>query len=101
MFADINEEAARTAAETSKQFATNPEYRGLSCYVDITELDSLNKMMDFTLKEGGRVDYAVNAAGVSLAVNCPVSKAITQGIVFADPTQCLGRATFLQTSRRN
>ena len=54
------------AAEASKKYATNPDYRGLPYHVDITNLESLNTMIDFTVKEGGRLDYAVNSAGVRI-----------------------------------
>ena len=72
VFADIDEEAAQAAAEISKKHASNPEYRPLVYKVDITDADSVQNMMAFTIKECGRVDYAVNSAGVSYCSQRPL-----------------------------
>ena len=52
-------------AEKSKTYATNPEYRALAMKVDTANLDSVQEMVDFTIKEFDRIDYSVNSAGVS------------------------------------
>jgi NAD(P)-dependent dehydrogenase (short-subunit alcohol dehydrogenase family) len=79
----MNEKAARTAAEASKKWATNPAYRGLPCHVDITDLESLNRMIEFTIKEGGgRIDYAVNSAGVSIDFLYSISATQTAQLPF-------------------
>ena len=65
VFADIDEDAAKAAAEISKKHASNPNYQAVVCKVDVANADSVQNMIDFTTKEHGRLDYAVNAAGVS------------------------------------
>ncbi|MCJ1390657.1 hypothetical protein MMC18_003518 [Xylographa bjoerkii] len=73
VFADINEEAAQAAAEISKKHASNPEYRPLVYKVDVTDADSVQNMMAFTSKECGRVDYAVNSAGIENLSYAPMA----------------------------
>ena len=66
-FADINLEAAEKAAQESVAMARNPDYRAISIQVDIVhEMDAEN-MVQKACGEFGRIDYAVNCAGVRLA----------------------------------
>lgn len=65
VFADANEQGARDAAEESKSISRNADYRPLALKVDIASEDSVQSMVDTTVKEFGRVDYSVNSAGVS------------------------------------
>ncbi|KAF7918216.1 uncharacterized protein EAE98_009828 [Botrytis deweyae] len=62
--ADINEENAQKAAETARKYATHPNFRTLIIGVDVADAESVQKMIDVTAKELGRIDYAVNGAGV-------------------------------------
>ncbi|KAI0179463.1 NAD(P)-binding protein [Hypoxylon sp. FL1284] len=55
VFADLNEKGAQEAAEQSKKYAANNEFRPLA----------IHKMVDTTTKEFGRIDSSVNSAGVS------------------------------------
>jgi len=64
IFADINEKGAQDAAEKSKEFATNPEYRTLVIHVDVADAVSVQAMVDAAVKEFGRIDYNVNSAGI-------------------------------------
>ncbi|KAI0835632.1 NAD(P)-binding protein [Hypoxylon sp. FL0890] len=64
VFADINEKGAEEAAEQSKEYATNENFRPLVIQVDITDEDSVQNMVDTTVKEFGRIDYNINSAGV-------------------------------------
>lgn len=64
-FADLNEQSAQEAAAESKKYATNPEYQSLAIEVDIADETAVQDMVDRTVKEFGRIDYAVNSAGVS------------------------------------
>ena len=57
--------AAEKAATESLSVATNPKYRALIMQVDVTKEEGVNAMIDETMKEFGRIDYAVNSAGVS------------------------------------
>ncbi|KAF7927124.1 hypothetical protein EAE99_005455 [Botrytis elliptica] len=62
--ADINGENAPKAAETARKYATHPDVRTLIIGVDVADAESVQKMIDVTAKELGRIDYAVNGAGV-------------------------------------
>lgn len=73
IFADLDIEGAKASAEKSNQYATNPQYRSLAVEVNITEPESVQKMVDFTVKELGRVDYFVNSAGVGATSLAPAS----------------------------
>jgi NAD(P)-dependent dehydrogenase (short-subunit alcohol dehydrogenase family) len=64
-FADINLTAALEAAEESKAQATNSAYRAIAVQVDVSSEESVQRMVDTTLKEFNRIDYGVNSAGVS------------------------------------
>ncbi|KAI4258434.1 MAG: hypothetical protein L6R42_005099, partial [Xanthoria sp. 1 TBL-2021] len=63
-FADIDEQKAGTVAETSKSLATNSDYCTFVVAVDVTDPTSVQRMVDETVREFGRIDYNVNAAGV-------------------------------------
>jgi NAD(P)-dependent dehydrogenase (short-subunit alcohol dehydrogenase family) len=65
-FADINEETARKNAEFSKTIATSKEYRAIVIQVDIADRKSVKTGVEAALKEFGRIDFAVNSAGVRL-----------------------------------
>ncbi|TGO68480.1 hypothetical protein BOTNAR_0024g00310 [Botryotinia narcissicola] len=63
ILADINEGNAQKAAETARKYASHPDFRTLIIGVDIADAESVQKMIDVTVKEFGRIDYAVNGAG--------------------------------------
>ena len=44
--------------------AKHPEYRAIAVMVDVTDPESVQSMVDTTIKEFGRIDYSVNSAGV-------------------------------------
>ena len=64
MLADIDYEAATKAAEASKSLATDTDYRSLAIKVDVVDAKSVQRMIDLAIKEFGRIDYCINAAGV-------------------------------------
>ena len=64
-FADKVTEAVETAAERSQGIATAKEYRAISITVDVTESDSVQRMVAETVKQLGSIDYFINSAGVS------------------------------------
>lgn len=64
MFADIDFEGSSANAEKSKAFATNPAYRAVAIRVDTTDPESVQAMVDFTIKEFGQISYSINSAGV-------------------------------------
>jgi NAD(P)-dependent dehydrogenase (short-subunit alcohol dehydrogenase family) len=65
VFADLNEESAISTAEESKQYASNTNYKAAGIKVDVTKADEVQNMVDFVVREFGRLDYCVNSAGVS------------------------------------
>lgn len=67
IFADINHEGVKAAAEESSKYARHAEYRALAVKVDLTDMQSVQDMVETTVRDFGRIDYAVNSAGVSLA----------------------------------
>lgn len=76
VFADIYEETAMEAAEKSKQYAANAEYHAVVYQLDVTDADSVQKMVDLVIEKFGRIDYVVNGAGVSPHID---SSLITKG----------------------
>lgn len=76
MFADINEQAAKETAEKSKTLSIHPNYRTLVVHVDVTDPSSVQRMVETTIKELGRIDHCVNAAGVR-----PLENVIASSIV--------------------
>lgn len=64
VFADINEQGAQEAAEESKTYATNSEFRPFAIQVNIADEDSVQNMVDTTISEFGRIDYSINSAGI-------------------------------------
>ena len=65
VFANRNEQGARAAAEESKCYAQNAQYRSIAVAVDVTDPSSVQEMVDQTIQEFGRIDYGFNSAGVS------------------------------------
>ena len=63
-FADRDLEAAEKAAQESASVAKHPNYRAISVRVDVTHETDVQNMVQTTCKEFGRIDYAVNSAGV-------------------------------------
>jgi NAD(P)-dependent dehydrogenase (short-subunit alcohol dehydrogenase family) len=64
VFADINKATAEQAALESTPLATNEKYRFLVVEVDVTNETSVEEMIATMISEFGRIDYAVNCAGV-------------------------------------
>ena len=63
-FADIDENAARDAADVSQKFATKDGYRAIAMSVDVTDRGSVRAVVVATQKAFGRIDYNINSAGV-------------------------------------
>lgn len=62
----MNTETAKTSSEESKKFASNQEYQTTIFEMNVQDDKSVQAMVDFVVKEFGRLDYAVNAAGVRI-----------------------------------
>jgi NAD(P)-dependent dehydrogenase (short-subunit alcohol dehydrogenase family) len=70
VFADMNEDTAKESSELSKKHASSSEYHTTTFKMDVSDAASVQAMVDFVVAKFGRLDYAVNAAGVSLAQPC-------------------------------
>ena len=64
VFADIDFEKAKGAAEKSKQYGTNSQYKTLTVKVDVRNESSVQAMVNAAVKEFGRIDFCVNSAGI-------------------------------------
>ncbi|KAI2469108.1 hypothetical protein F4781DRAFT_431626 [Annulohypoxylon bovei var. microspora] len=74
VFADMNGETAKSSSEESKKYASNKDYQTTTFKMNVQDNKSVQDMVDFVVKEFGRVDYAVNAAGVDNGVHAPISE---------------------------
>lgn len=61
----MNETTANESSEESKKYASHKDYKTTTFVMNVQDGDSVQAMVDFVVKEFGRLDYAVNAAGVS------------------------------------
>lgn len=66
IFADVNDEDVKVVAEGSRKYARHAQYRALPVKVDLTDAESVQSLITTAVKEFGRIDYAVNSAGVSV-----------------------------------
>ncbi|KAL9063308.1 MAG: hypothetical protein Q9161_009532 [Pseudevernia consocians] len=64
ILADLDEAGARDSAEQSKRLASHSHYRCLVVNVDITNVKSVQAMINGAIKEFDRIDYSVNYAGI-------------------------------------
>ncbi|KAF2869479.1 oxidoreductase [Massariosphaeria phaeospora] len=64
IFADINEYRIWDAAQNSRVFATNPDYRVHACHIDVTDPISVRAVVELATGEFGWLDYLVKSAGV-------------------------------------
>ena len=64
-FADINLSSAELAATESRAQATNPKFRAIAVEVDVSNEESVDRMVKRVNDEFGRIDYSVHSAGVS------------------------------------
>lgn len=63
--ADIKGDDATKVAEESIALAAFPNFRSLGFSLDITDSQSIKNFIEFTVREFRRINYLVNAAGVS------------------------------------
>lgn len=64
VFADLKTEAAELAAEESKKFAANKNFKTAVFTFDVTKANEVNAIVDFAVATFGQIDYAINAVGV-------------------------------------
>lgn len=72
VLADINHDGAQEVAKESKSIARHSDYKALAIKLDIGDEQSVGSLVAAAVKEFGRIDYAVNSAGVSMTpeVSC-------------------------------
>ncbi|KAI9691986.1 MAG: hypothetical protein M1820_009638 [Bogoriella megaspora] len=74
VFADQDESGAHEAALSSNKYATNADYSTSSIKVDVTDLASVQVMVDRVIRDQGRIDYFVHSAGIGSQSFTPVSE---------------------------
>ncbi|KAG6354645.1 hypothetical protein INS49_004663 [Diaporthe citri] len=62
--ADLNEEGAKQVVEESKRYAKHAGFRAIAVRLDIADEESVKSLIAMTVQEFGRIDFAVNSAGV-------------------------------------
>ncbi|KAL9029880.1 MAG: hypothetical protein Q9180_006975 [Flavoplaca navasiana] len=75
LFADIDGNAAVNVATESKELSTNPDYHAIALKIDVTVEENVDSMVDNAIKEFGRVDYAVNCAGIGVRTPASIAEA--------------------------
>ncbi|KAF7938759.1 uncharacterized protein EAE98_001097 [Botrytis deweyae] len=73
LLADLSLSSAQSAAQECKSYASNPDCRILSIHVDVTDEQSVQKMVDTAIKEFGRIDYYVHSAGIGTSTPSPLN----------------------------
>ncbi|RAL08540.1 NAD(P)-binding protein, partial [Aspergillus homomorphus CBS 101889] len=73
-FADIDLKNAERVSAESKAVATNPDFRALVLPVDVSLEQSVEQMMSEVVASFGRIDYAVNSAGIGVQHPAEVSE---------------------------
>lgn len=66
-------------AEESRKYAKHAKYRALAVKVDVTDTESVQSLIATTVKEFGRIDYAVNSAGVKSYLYALLSRGRVDG----------------------
>ncbi|RYC56902.1 hypothetical protein CHU98_g9311 [Xylaria longipes] len=60
----MNESMAKASSEERKKYASNKNYQTTTFVMNVQDNKSVQDMVDYVVKEFGRLDYAVNPAGV-------------------------------------
>ena len=64
VFADINIEAAKGAAEDGRCQGQHPAHKAIAVAADVTMEEDVSSLIDHVVSEFGRINYADNSAGV-------------------------------------
>lgn len=62
----MNMVTAMASSEESKRYASIKEYKTTTFEMNVQDDNSVKAVVEFVVKELGRLDYTLNAAGVSL-----------------------------------
>ncbi|KAK7932316.1 hypothetical protein PG985_003028 [Apiospora marii] len=81
LVADVDEKGATQVSEQSKALASNPFYQCLSTRVDVTDVASVDAMVKLAVDQFGRIDYCINAFGVSVSSPALLTPFPTNGYV--------------------
>ncbi|KAI9727522.1 MAG: hypothetical protein M1828_006464 [Chrysothrix sp. TS-e1954] len=73
VLADINYASVQEVAIKAKTLATNSECHIVAVEADVTDKTSVQQMIDRALAAFGRIDYAVNSAGIGTKTDRPIS----------------------------
>ncbi|RAK97325.1 SDR family NAD(P)-dependent oxidoreductase [Aspergillus ibericus CBS 121593] len=73
VFADKDIDPAKESAEESKLYATHPEYQATHFTVNVIDEQGVQEMVDFVVNKFGRIDYAVNGAGIDSGIHKPMA----------------------------
>ncbi|KAI0475738.1 short-chain dehydrogenase/reductase SDR [Xylariaceae sp. FL0804] len=73
VFADLDIDAATRGSNKSLQIATAKDYKTLAVAIDVRDRASIEALVTETQRRFGRIDYAVNSAGVPRQVAADVS----------------------------
>ena len=65
VFADVDISSAQKAADESQRLGRHPSYRAVAVAVDVSCENEVVNLVEKAVYEFGRIDYAVNSAGVS------------------------------------
>ncbi|KAI0879958.1 uncharacterized protein GGS22DRAFT_198445 [Annulohypoxylon maeteangense] len=66
MIADVNTDAAARVLDECKAVATNSQFHGEAVHVDITEEESVCRLVGRMMRVFSRMDYCVNCAGIGV-----------------------------------
>jgi short-subunit dehydrogenase involved in D-alanine esterification of teichoic acids len=61
----MNEEWAKSASKESEKYASDGDYQTSTFAMNVQDAESVEAMVSFVVEQYGRLDYCVNAAGVS------------------------------------
>jgi short-subunit dehydrogenase involved in D-alanine esterification of teichoic acids len=61
----MNEESAKATSKESVQYASDKDYQTSTFAMNVQDAESVEAMVSFVVEKYGRLDYCVNAAGVS------------------------------------
>lgn len=85
-------------------FATNSENRAVAIKVDTADVASMQKLVDFTIKDVGQTEYSINNAGaspdlISILLPFPIiiflSKLSLSNITFSSENTSLANSFFV------
>ncbi|KAF7198573.1 Short-chain dehydrogenase RED2 [Pseudocercospora fuligena] len=71
-FVDIDPARLQAAAEESKKYAIDPNYRSKAYAVNITDTEAVKQMIEDVVKEFGSIDYLVHSAGIDQQSYLPI-----------------------------